>query len=383
MRKQGCRSPYLNHDAPTPRSDRRIAPMTPDTLFHDLTVHHIRFQVEAITPIEMDAFKGSALRGAWQSYIRRAYCPAPTDAKTSATHRATCPVCYLTARDTGPEGRRPFALRPPFSRQRRYEPGEQFSFTFSLFGDTIFLLPYVILAVAEVGETCGLGRRLDESGRRGRYRLQAVQTVDPHRGQEQELLDATNRVIHPPQLCVGADSIAGRAQALAGETPGGAMRLDLLSPLRLIRQQGLMREFHFPVFVQRLLERLFALGAEFGREGERYDKATLAAVVARYLPLAAQVQVVEDATAWWDVQGYSSRTGRRHYLGGLVGHVVLQAQDWRPFLPLLLWGESVQLGKNVVKGGGCFRVSRAGPVPSHSAEAREARPSQEGDNAHR
>jgi len=37
------------------------------------TVHHLRFTVEVETTIELDRFKGSALRGAWQSTMRWPY----------------------------------------------------------------------------------------------------------------------------------------------------------------------------------------------------------------------------------------------------------------------------------------------------------------------
>ena len=328
------------------------------TLFSDLSVHHIRFLVEATTPILMDPYKGSALRGAWQSYISRAYCAAPAQVKKTPAHQNNCPVCYLTSRDVGPESRRPFALRPPLSRQTRFEPGERFSFTFSLFGDTIFLLPYVILAVNEVGESWGLGHRLPDRRGRGRFRLVQVQALDPHMGQEETLMEDVQRLVRTPTLAVNAISIEHRAQVLAErlESSGGILRLDLHTPLRLIQHGRLMRRFDFAAFFQRLLERLFALGEALGREPERYSRDALREAVARYLPLAREVRVVSDDSSWWDVKGYSSRLKKRHYLGGLVGEIALSAADWTPLLPILLWGESVQLGKNIVKGGGWFEV---------------------------
>jgi len=336
--------------------------MTSDIPFSDLTIHHIRFLVEATTPILMEPYKGSALRGAWQSYISRAYCGAPPQVKTSTAHQNNCPVCYLTARDAGPESRRPFALRPPLSRQTRYEPDERFSFTFSLFGDTIFLLPYVILAVNEVGESWGLGRVLPDRRGRGRFRLVQVQAYDPHLEQKEILMEDVQRLVRTPTLAVTAQSIEQRFQILSAalHEDGSLLRLELLTPLRLIHHGRLMRRFDFAAFFQRLLERLFALGESLGREPEHYSRDALRDAVARYLPLAQKVEVIADETRWWDVKGYSSRLKKHHYLGGLVGQITLSAPDWEPLLPILLWGESVQLGKNIVKGGGWFEIRASG-----------------------
>lgn len=325
------------------------------SLFPDLTVHHIRFTAEATTPIVTDAFKGSALRGAWQSYISRAYCGAPPQVRATPEHQDNCPVCYLTNRDTGPESRRPFALRPPLSRQTRYEPGERFQFTFSLFGqNTLFLLPYIALALREVGETYGLGRYQPALQGRGRFRLARIDAYNPHTGEEQVIMPEGSHQVQFPTLAVTAKDIFDRADALAAS--GQPLRLQFLTPLRVIHHGSLMRFFTFTFFIQRLTERLFALTQNFGLQQQSWQKDDLRALVAALLPAAQKVQVVQDDLTWWDVKGYSSRLKKYHYLGGLVGEITLRSQDWRPLLPLLLWGESVQLGKNVVKGGGWFQV---------------------------
>ena len=328
-------------------------------LLSDFTIHHIRFTVEATTPIVMEPFKGSAIRGAWQSYISRAYCGAPPAVKATPEHQAACPVCYLTNRDTGSESRRPFALRPPLSRQRRYEPGERFHFTFSLFGqNTIFLLPYVSLALSEVGETWGVGRYQQALGGRGRYRLVRIDAYNPHSGEEQSIMPEGTRQVRFPTLVTQADDIMERAQRLNERLArqDNVLRIHIHTPLRLIQHNALMRRFEFTTLLQRLIERLFALGQHFGEQPQRYQRDALRALIAEMMPLAQQVQVVQDDTFWWDVKGYSSRLKKYHYLGGLVGEIQLWAEDWAPFLPLLLWGESVQLGKNVVKGGGWFEI---------------------------
>ena len=328
----------------------------------NFTIHHLRFTVEASTPIEMGEYKGSALRGAWAGYMRQAYCGAPAGARTDAMHQAMCPVCYLTSRETGSEGRRPYALQPPLSRQLRYEPGDQFTFGFTLFGNAHTLFPYVLLAVREVGESYGIGSWIKEIEGRGRYRLVEVSAYDPYRDREQTLFREPEVMVTTPTLAVTAESIHARAQDLMERVRvhDRALQINFLTPLRVIHHGGLMRWFTFSFFFQRLLERLYALGEHFDAEHigapDRFGKPALRETVNHLLPLAERVQVVEDQSEWWDVKGYSSRLKKPHYLGGLVGSVKLVSEDWPALLPYLLWGQSVQLGKNVVKGGGWFEV---------------------------
>ncbi len=326
----------------------------------NLSICRLEFTVQATTPIEMGEFKGSALRGAWQSYMQQAYCGAPPHARNDPLHQAMCPVCYLTNRETGPEVRRPYALLPPLSRQSRYDAGDALEFGISLFGNAQTLFPYVLLAFREVGETHGIGRYLPEQGQRGHYRLEQVSARDPFTGASQTLLQPGSTMVQMPVISTDDHAIGtGAKRILDALDDSGLLSLHLHTPLRLTDDQRLMHRFQFTVFFQRLLERLYALAEHFSTEPDRYHRQALIADVKRLMPLAAQVEVIQDHTTWWDVKGHSQRKGGTTYLGGLVGKVILNSGDWEPLLPYLLWGSSAQLGKNVVKGGGLFTVGQA------------------------
>ncbi len=230
----------------------------------DFTIHHIRFTVEATTPIEMGEFKGSALRGAWTGYMRHAYCGAPPNVRTDPMHEAICPVCYLTSRDTGSESRRPFALQPPLSRQPRYEPGERFGFGFTLFGNAHALFPYVMLAVREVGETYGIGRRLGCRRRRA-WPLSTAPGVGPRSAPGRvggDTLPGTGDDGHPADAGRHRREHCATGSKCGGDCIGRRQpRTDPAdTPLRLIHQNRLMREFSAVAFFQRLIERTIRPG---------------------------------------------------------------------------------------------------------------------------
>jgi len=75
---------------------------------------------------------------------------------------------------------------------------------------------------------------------------------------------------------------------------------------------------------------------------------------AELLEVARRVRVVEDRTAWVDLDSLSARTNQRFPIGGLVGTIVFEA-NWRR-CPNLVWGSGAARGKDVTKGNGWFEV---------------------------
>ena len=318
------------------------------------TIHHLRFICETETAIEMDAFKGSALRGAWQSHLRTLYC-AQTD-NADPLHQALCPVCFLLSRETGSgDDRRPYAFEPPLTTQTRLEPGERFEFGISLFGDTVRFVPYLVLAVSQMGQHQGLGRFI-HAGKRGTFRLIAIEEHNPLSGVCRTLLEPGGTSVQMPAAPVTQDQVTASARELAANLHAHKDRLTLhfLTPTRIIADKRLVHRPDFSPFFARLLERVSALRCQFagGQPLSREEKHAL-------LSRADEVELTADDTQWWDVQGRSTRLQRRQPLGGYVGRATYHGEAWDVLLPWLLWGQSTQVGKNVVKGAGWYCVEMA------------------------
>lgn len=335
------------------------------------TVYHLRFTAEVETTIVLDAFKGSALRGAWQSHLRSLYCTETNNA--DPLHQALCPVCFLLSRETGGgDDRRPYAFQPPLTPQTAFQPGERFSFGISLFGQTAQFLPYLVLAVGQMGQAQGLGKavHLPLNGQenkaakrlrpsRGKFRLVSIEEIHPLSGELRTLLAEGETMVQMPALTVSQQQIAARSEQLLAELPAShsayRLALEFLTPIRIVSDEKLVHRPHFAPLFARLLDRVSALRSQFAAEPplDRTEKAHL-------LSLADQVSLVVDETRWWDVAGRSSRLDRPQRLGGFVGRAVYQANSpniWPLLLSWLLWGQSTQVGKNVVKGCGWYRVA--------------------------
>jgi hypothetical protein len=323
------------------------------------TVYHLRFTVQVETTIVMEAFKGSALRGAWQSHLRTLYC-AQTDT-ADPLHQSLCPVCFLLSRETGSgEDRRPYAFLPPLTTQTTLEPGERLTFGISLFGQAVQFSPYLVLAVGQMGQIQGLGKPLHQTAharhsRRGTFRLISIAEVNPLSQQQRTLLAEGSAMVQMPQLAVSQQIAASSAEIVQKLSPTNSqLTLHFLTPTRIVSKEHLIKQPHFVPFFARLVDRVSALRHQFSDEPSltREEKGVL-------LALADQVKLITNEAPWWDVKGLSTHLGRAQPLGGFVSRALYQAPSldmWRPLLPWLLWGQSTQVGKNVVKGCGWYVV---------------------------
>lgn len=321
-----------------------------------LTLLHLRFVVEARTPVRLSGYNaGSQLRGALGNVMRRAYCAEAHRTNGRAPtpdHATTCPVCWLLAANEHPgEERRGYALTPPFNPPEAYVPGERFAFGLTLFGAARKFLPYFVLAVPEMGrEGAGAGR--------GQFALRQVWADDPLTGEAQPVLAEGESLVLPPTLALAHSQVVSAAEQL-GECLGerASLGLRFLTPMRLIENEQLLKTPDFGVLFKRLLRHLDDVARQHCN-GTRRPEDEVNALQA----LADQVRLMEAQTRWVEVWSGSSRRGASTPMGGLVGMAMYSApvEVWRPLLPWLVWGQATQVGKDTVKGNGVYEVIAPG-----------------------
>ncbi len=359
--------------------------MIPNPTSFPLTSLRLRFHCAAVSPIQLGGLRaGSNLRGALVNVMRRATCAeapllAGEGGRVRSTHLAVCPVCWLVAaRDHPGQERRGYAITPPlpegpkgFSRfplagtsqpltfsgdfspeakicrvLENLEPGAAFDFHITLFGDAARYLPYFVLAVPETGRT-GVGPG------HGRFTLKTIHAEHPLTGDWIVLKEGENLVRPPAQPVAHADLLqaAGKFISLGGGS--ARLRLDFLTPLRIILEERLLKSPDFGVVFNHILRRLDELAVQHaGGVARPWEERQ------RLWELANRVRLVESQTHWVDVRSGSSRTGQPTWISGLVGPAWYSApmDVWSELLPWLLWGEIVQVGKDTAKGNGVYRL---------------------------
>lgn len=309
-----------------------------------LTFTHLRFTARAKQPIRLGRYQGAErLRDALAQVMLRAVCPETYRAqKPTPEHAAECPACWLLAADTDPGAvRRVYSLVGPQPPVDTVEPGQEFHFTLTLFGEGYRFLPYFVLAAEAMGEV-GIGPG------RGKFEICSIQAVHPLKGETAVILAENERIVRPQHLPVSWED----AQNFAAHLPlNGEITLQFLSPTRLIDSDSLVKAPDFGVVFRRLLERMDDLARQHNGAGRR-----LAEEITSLYALADQVRMVEQSTRWIDLWGPSSRRGQSTPMGGFVGWAVYRARDWKPLLPWLILGQGVQVGKLTSKGNGVYQV---------------------------
>lgn len=365
---------------------------------HHFTAHRLRFVTEARDIVELNEHQGSAIRGALFHALRRKFCAFARDPRAvcvpaqgaACALAPTCPVATLVStldpqHARGQDRPRPFTVQPPIQNGEaaiqhsaftipnsaftghfweredgsgvfRYEPRETLTFGLTLYAQALQLFPYVVLALQEFEEG-GLGRQCEQYDgrwRRGRLAVREVWAENLLTGERQPVLRQGSRQVQVPDVPVTHAQICEKASGREGErVDAREMLICLETPTRLVEKGHLLKPetFAFRPFLQRLLERLESLSTAFCDTPLAVDFPAL-------LAAAEAVQVLDNHLQWEEVRSYSTRRRAESPLGGLVGRVTVQADDWTPFLPWLLWGQFVHVGKDAVKGNGMYAIGR-------------------------
>jgi hypothetical protein len=325
----------------------------------ELRVYHIRFVLEAQTLVHMGAQAGAQIRGALWYALRDSACTDPSQAGR-AEHSQYCPACYLLNLKTrSPRGQnppRPFTVRPPLSvraeEDRRFQTGECFEVELVLIGDTLHLFPYLVQALR------GIGQKGVAYGR-GRFSVEDIINYHPLTRKQVSLLD--NQQVKMPSLAIQQAHINQFADLL----PDAHIRLRFLTPLQLKDSGQIQKRPLFAPLIARMQERLQALVFHYTGmppRSEQWKTQHLALQAA-----AKHIQRTQDNTRWVTVYSGSRRANRRHRISGLVGEVRYEG-DLTPFQKLLLWGQSLHVGRNTIKGNGWYEISVDSTPPAFRAE---------------
>ena len=335
----------------------------------NFAAHRLRFVAEVQSTIELNEHQGSAIRGSLFHALHNRFCMnQEAEVCTTCPLVASCPVATLVSTLKPQSGRgrdvpRPYTVQPPLPgsghpAQRpdgrlafRYHPGEEFEFGLTLYAQALQLFPYVVLAVKEL-EQGGIGRKTEQAQgrwRRGTFAVQKAWAENPLTGERQPVLKAGDQLVQVPDVPITHQQVCEWANQ---RMHASRITLHFLTPTRIIKQGHLLKpgRFSFQPFFQRLMERLEALSRDFSDAPLRFDDPK------GLIEAAGRVRIVENHLVWEELRSYSTRRRAESPTSGLMGGVVLQANDWSPFWPWLVWGEFTHIGKDAVKGNGRYEV---------------------------
>lgn len=314
----------------------------------DFSLARFRLEIAAGPEgLNLPPFKGSTFRGGFGQAFRSMVCSMKGTECFDCMLKGQCPYSYIF--ETSPRSEdqvmgkfegvpRPYIIEPPLERTTRYSPGEVLSFHLILIGRAIEYLPYFLATFVELGNI-GIG-----SGRKP-FVLRRAVAENPVKAQEFEIYSHEDKRVKNVDAVLQGDDFIALAQGL------GAMdriTLNFDTPTRIKSDGRLTAELDFSTLVGSLLRRFSNLSYFHCGRAVSIDYNSL-------VDFAMKVSTFEDKTQWMDVERFSSRQQSSMKMGGLLGEITY-AGSIEPYLPLLLLGEYIHLGKNATFGLGKYHI---------------------------
>ena len=214
--------------------------------------------------------------------------------------------------------------------------GESYHLPFLLFGKANALLSVVILAMARAA-AAGLGRC------RGRMRLMKVFQNFPDTGRRVEVF------VHGGGLQPPAPWLPAIPAAPQDADPV----LEFVTPLRLTIRKRVLNPRRFEnahPLVMNLIRRTSLLCAF-------HEGKTLELDFKALKNSAQRIRMRDKDLIWQDQFRYSSRTGKRVPLGGVMGRLALDISEAEDIWPFLWLGQWLHAGKGAVFGMGRYSLT--------------------------
>jgi len=370
------------------------------------SIAQYRFELDPVEEILLPAQnKGIILRGAFGKVFKEACCPHWPDWRNrECAGPDPCPIrercAYAIIFEPSPtpgsdrlslnqDIPRPFVFKPPLEEKTNYGAGEHIGFDLILAGKAREYLPYFIVAFRELGEQ-GIGTK--RNGRRGRFRFFSVTAPNvisesaPQAETKQSVVYShSDNLVRNIPAKITLQEITERANALDPYR----VTIRFLTPTILKHENQVIREPEFHHIVKRLRDRINALATFYGDGplpwdfkgmGERAEKVKRIQNVPS--PLVGEVEVREPQNTplpsggearvrgksgfHWIEAGRRSTKGWKkgitHDLSGFIGEATYEG-DIREFLPLLILGEYLHVGKSAAFGLGRYELIKCSPLP--------------------
>ncbi len=301
------------------------------------------FFLNPIELIRLPPYKGSTIRGAFGHAFKKVVCVTREKDCNSCILSKKCAYSYIfetpLSSDSSKMRRYPFAphpfvITPPLEEKRDYLPGEVLCFELLLIGRSIDFLPYFIYTFDELGRR-GIGKV------RGRYRLEEVRVFHPRVG-DKLIYSFRDKILHSDFSVIGVDDL------YSFNSIPSIMKFRFLTPTRLKYDERLTSDLQFHVLMRNLLRRISLLSYFHCNEDLVLDFKGL-------IEEARGISLLRSELRWFDWERFSSRQSTRMYMGGFVGEVIFEG-DFSRFIPFLLLGEYIHIGKGTSFGLGKYKI---------------------------
>lgn len=308
-----------------------------------LEISSLQFILSSNQAVEMAPFIGSTIRGVFGNILKDSCCVEPRGKCSECMLRNRCVYTYLF--ESGwyfSNGERqqsgvpqPYVFEPTIYDNAEMNPGQaEIKLGLQLFGNSIDYLPVFMHCIKKISQW-GLGKN------RIAYELERVEDLF---GQKQVWHKGSARMIKRPQTKTW-DDYRKEAQS---KNIIKRCQIELITPLRMKKEGHLQSNLDFTTVIKAIIRRWNLLNKYYGT-GEKNDNSEI-------INSAAAIPSGTLNLHWQEMERYSRRQDQRMMLGGMMG-IMECSGELNSFLPWLLLGEDIHIGKNASFGLGKYKLT--------------------------
>ncbi|SJM89918.1 conserved hypothetical protein [Crenothrix polyspora] len=303
---------------------------------NELTFQRYQFNFILETPLRLDFYSGSLLRGVFGKALRQLSCMTKMKVCSDCPLYRSCP--YTTVFEMPPPVQHqlqnfsqipsPYLIEPPPLGSKVYQAGEMLSFSMVLMGQAIAQLPLIIFAWQKAFAS-GVGR-FNSTAR--------LMTVVLASDKPQIIYDyACDNAVQPHALST--------PPPLATQN---ALTLNFTTPLHIQKQGKVLgHDMTAKDFLLALIRRYYLLQEFYGHDYQPPNFSQLA-------ELAQQIICTSNFT-WCQWQRYSNRQQQKMRFDGVLGRLTLTG-DLSIFLPMIQAGQWLHIGNKTTFGMGLYTI---------------------------
>lgn len=296
--------------------------------------------------IHLPDFVGSTYRGAFGQSFRTIVCTQFNQDCDTCWGSMNCPYCMVFKPKQVRENHkwkrfsdvpRPYVLSLGAVTQTYIAPGEQFKLGVLLVGTGIDYLPYFVHSFEQMA-LHGIGKQ------RKPCKLVSVLGENLVSGQLWQLYNGKDQLFKPRMMIYTGTNILKTAEL----TQPSFVEVRFVTPFRLKLDGKLTSELHFSLLIRSIIRRVMSM--LYFHHGVEVDFETTNLLIEG----SKKIIIYEQDLKWSDWERYSSRQDEKMKLGGIVGKVSFYG-DLSPFVPWLLAGKILHIGKQTTFGLGDYR----------------------------
>lgn len=304
-----------------------------------MQISRIKLNLTSNEKLTFPTFFGSTIRGAFGNILKETTCVQKNHNCPSCMLRNNCPYTYLfespwyfSNKDKPRAGvPQPFV----FDTSNNSNMGRDINLELLLYGDSISYLPYFIYCFDKLGEY-GLGRN------RINYSLESVTDLF---NKNLLLADNENKIIVKRPTTKNWSDYAKEAEELGAVS---YCHIHFVTPLRVKQEGKLQNLVDFDLLFRAIMRRWVQLCKYYALE---YSNENISQLIEKAKNIPSGTLNVK----WQERERYSRRQEQRMMMGGITGTMECEG-ELEPFLPWLLLGQDLHIGKNTSFGLGKYII---------------------------